>query len=258
MGRLGFLLRCDDDRSVCCDAVAQALDSKALTAEGIFTHFASADEGATGEAFTKAQFSRFIRLTDALAARGVTFAIRHAANSAAILAYPETALDMVRAGLVLYGLSPSRFAEKAELMPALELKTVISHIKTLKAGESVSYGRTFTAEKEMRVATLPIGYGDGFWRAAGTAGHTVFLHAAFAPIIGRVCMDQCMIDVSLVPEAKIGDAVTVYGGAGLRVDTLAEKLGTIPYELLCAIGERIPRVYIENGKAVSVFDRILP
>lgn len=258
MGRLGFLLRSEEDLSLCCDAIALALDTKALIPEGIFTHFASADEGEAGEAFTKEQFSRFTKLTDALTARGVCFAIRHAANSAALTVYPETALDMVRAGLVLYGLTPSRFVEQDGLLPALELKTVISHIKTMKAGESVSYGRTFTAEKEMRVATLPIGYGDGFWRAAGTAGHTVFLQGSFAPIIGRVCMDQCMIDISALPEAKTGDAVTVYGGAGLRVDTLAEKLGTIPYELLCAIGERIPRLYIENGNAVSVFDRILP
>ena len=258
MGRIGFLLRHESDLRSCCDAIALAMDTENLAAEGIFTHFASADEGKAGEDFTKEQFSLFVRLIEALKEKGITFAMRHAANSAALITYPESALDMVRAGLVLYGLTPSPFVTKAGLLPALEVKTVISHIKTLAAGESVSYGRTFTAEKAMRVATLPIGYADGLWRAAGTKGHYVLLHGRPAPIIGRICMDQCMIDISDIPEAKVGDAVTVYGGSGKAVDALAEELGTIPYEILCALGERIPRVYMENGKVVSVFDRILP
>ena len=143
-------------------------------------------------------------------------------------------------------------------MPALEVKTVISHIKTIAAGESVSYGRTFVADKETRVATLPIGYADGFWRAAGKTGHRILVSGKLASIIGRICMDQCMIDLDGIPTVKVGDVVTVYGGEGETVDALAERLGTIPYELLCALGERIPRVYTENGKTVLVIDRILP
>jgi len=258
MGRLGFALRHEEDLLRCSDEIAVSLADSALVAEGIFTHFASADEGEAGEDFTQEQLSLFLQLTKVLQDRGISFAVRHAANSAATLCYPEASLDMVRAGIVLYGMTPSSCVVGNRLVPALELKTVISHIKTLSQGESVSYGRTFVADKEMRVATLPIGYADGFWRAAGSVGHRVLLRGRFAPIIGRICMDQCMIDVSDIPDAKEGDTVTMYGGAGERVDSLAEQLGTIPYEILCAIGERIPRVYIENKKAVSVFDRILP
>ncbi|MBQ4120725.1 MAG: alanine racemase [Clostridia bacterium] len=258
MGRLGFALRREEDLPLCRDAIGTSLTDTALVAEGIFTHFASADEGDAGEEFTKEQLSLFIRLTEQLQDKGISFAIRHAANSAATLCYPEASLDMVRAGLVLYGIAPSSCVAGNRLMPALEVKTVISHIKTLSQGESVSYGRSFVADKAMRVATLPIGYADGLWRAAGSVGHRVWVCGRFVPIIGRICMDQCMIDVSDIPDAKEGDTVTVYGGAGERVASLAEKLGTIPYEILCAIGERIPRVYIENQKAVSVFDRILP
>ena len=258
MGRLGFALRREEETLPCANLIKACFESKALLPEGIFTHFASADEGEAGRAFTERQLSLFLRLTEVLTADGLTFDLRHAANSAAITCYPDAALDMVRAGLVLYGIAPSREVSSRGLLPALELKTVISHIKTIAAGESVSYGRSFVADKEMRVATLPIGYADGLWRAAGTEGLCVSLHGAFAPIIGRICMDQCIIDVSHIPSAKTGDTVTVYGGVGEAVDALASRLGTIPYEILCALGERIPRVYFENGKAVSVFDRILP
>lgn len=258
MGRLGFPLCHDDEIASCCDSVCQALSNDSLVAEGIFTHFASADEGEEGEAFTRAQLNRFLHLTEALKQKGIQFAIRHAANSAAIVSYPEASLDMVRAGIVLYGVAPSSHAKMQGLMPALEVKTVISHIKTIAAGESVSYGRTFVADKETRVATLPIGYADGFWRAAGKTGHRILVGGKLAPIIGRICMDQCMIDLDGIPTVKVGDVVTVYGGEGETVDALAERLGTIPYELLCALGERIPRVYTENGKTVLVIDRILP
>lgn len=258
MGRLGFSLCREEKIQSAAKAIKACFAGKSLLPEGIFTHFASADEGEAGREFTKRQLSLFVRLTDLLAADGLIFALRHAANSAAIACYPEASLDMVRAGLVLYGMAPSREVSSDGLLPALELKTVISHIKTIGAGESVSYGRSFVADRDMRVATLPIGYADGLWRAAGAEGHGVYWRGSFAPIIGRICMDQCMIDISALPEAKEGDAVTVYGGAGESVVTLAEKLGTIPYEILCALGERIPRVYFENGKAVSVFDRILP
>ena len=258
MGRLGFSLRREDETQNAAKAIKACFENKALLPEGIFTHFASADEGEAGSAFTEGQFSLFLRLIERLKQDGLVFALRHAANSAAIASYPNTALDMVRAGILLYGIAPSCEVSSKGLLPSLELKTVISHIKTLEAGESVSYGRTFVAEKAMRVATLPIGYADGLWRAACSVGHRVLVCGQYAPIIGRICMDQCIIDVSHIHEAKVGDAVTVYGGAGERVSSLAEKLGTIPYEILCALGERIPRVYLENGKAVSVFDRILP
>ena len=258
MGRIGFSLRHQEELSGCVQEIKAAFDDGAFIPEGIFTHFASADEGESGADYTRGQFSLFTSLTEALRDEGLLFAIRHAANSAAIFTYPETALDMVRAGILLYGCVPSELVEKRGLVPSLELKTVISHVKEVAAGESISYGRTFVAEKAMRVATLPIGYADGLWRSAGKRGHCMLVHGRFAPIIGRICMDQCMIDVSEIPDCRVGDTVTVFGGNGEAIDALASRLGTIPYEIMCALGERIPRAYLEDNKIVSIFDRILP
>lgn len=258
MGRIGFSLRHKEDTDACVKDILTCFANTPLIPEGIFTHFASADEGEGGRDYTKMQFSLFTALTEVLKQEGLSFALHHAANSAAIFSYPETSLDMVRAGILLYGCVPSSQVEKRGLMPALEVKTVISHIKEISQGESVSYGRTFVADKTMRVATLPIGYADGLWRSAGERGLSFFLHGKYAPIIGRICMDQCMIDISHIPECRVGDTVTVFGGEGEPIDILANRLGTIPYEIMCALGERIPRAYLENKKILSVFDRILP
>lgn len=258
MGRIGFSLRHKEDTDACAKDIMACFANTSLIPEGIFTHFASADEGEGGRDYTKMQFALFTALTEVLKQEGLSFALHHAANSAAIFSYPETALDMVRAGILLYGCVPSSQVEKRGLMPALEVKTVISHIKEISQGESVSYGRTFVADKTMRVATLPIGYADGLWRSAGERGLSFFLHGKYAPIIGRICMDQCMIDISHIPECGVGDTVTVFGGEGEPIDILANRLGTIPYEIMCALGERIPRAYLENKKILSVFDRILP
>ncbi len=258
MGRIGFSLRCKEEIEACVKNILACFADTSLIPEGIFTHFASADEGAGGRDYTKMQFALFTALTEVLKQEGLSFALHHAANSAAIFSYPETSLDMVRAGILLYGYVPSSQVEKRGLLPALEVKTVISHIKELAPGESVSYGRTFVADKTMRVATLPIGYADGLWRSAGESGLSVFLHGQYAPIIGRICMDQCMIDISHIPTCQVGDTVTVFGGDGEPINMLANRLGTIPYEIMCALGERIPRAYLENKKILSVFDRILP
>ena len=259
MGRIGFDLRHESLLFSCCEEIKEATARKGFFCEGIFTHFASADEGKAGEAFTKEQLRLFLRLTEALEKEGVTFPLRHAANSAAILDYPESHLDMVRAGIILYGIhSSNALSRKGDLRPALTLKTVVDLVKTLRKGESASYSRRFVAKTDMAIATLPIGYADGLFRASGEKGLMVYLNGEKAPFVGRICMDQSMIDLSHIPEADVGDEVTVFGGEGEPCFSLAEKLDTIPYELLCAIGERIPRAYLRNGEIVSVFDRILP
>lgn len=259
MGRIGFPVRSEEERRLHLPEIERAATLPGLVREGIFTHFASADEGESGRAFTKEQLAAFLAVTEALARRKICFPLRHAANSAAIFDYPEAALDMVRAGIVLYGLPPSDAVVSCpSLTPALTLRTVVDLVKEIRAGETVSYGRTFRAEKTMRVATFPIGYADGLWRRCGNGLLSVRLRDGFAPLLGRVCMDQCMADVSELPHAAAGDLVTVYGNGGLSVGELAARCGTIAYELLCALGERIPRVYRREGKIVSVFDRILP
>ena len=258
MGRIGFALRQGEELAACLWEIKESLSLPSLVPEGIFTHFASADEGEDGKAFTESQLERFVLLTKTLAKEGITFPLRHAANSAATFSYPESALDMVRAGILLYGLSPSPKVFGRGIRPALTLKTVISLVKEIKPGESLSYGRSFVAKTPMRIATLPIGYADGLWRMAGTRGLFLSVKEKKVPIVGRICMDQCMIDITDVPQACEGDTVTVFGGDGESVDALAARLDTIGYEILCALGERIPRVYLQNGKILSVFDRILP
>ena len=169
-------------------------------------------------------------------------------------------LDMVRAGIILYGMSPSEDVLHPEnLKPVLSLKAVISHIKEIEPGSDISYGRTYTAERRMRIGTIPIGYADGYSRQLSGCG-SVLVHGVRCPILGRICMDQCMIDLSEVPEAAVGDVVTLIGRDGkeeISAGELAALQNTIPYEILCALSKRVTRVYIKNGQEDSVFDCIL-
>ena len=244
MSRVGFVHHHAADRAAVAADVIAAAKLPHLHAEGIFTHFASADEQDDG--FVKEQFSRFMQTVEDAAAGGVHFAIRHCANSAAIERFPEMHLDMVRPGIILYGLAPddSWMHGLLPLQPVMQLKTVISMVKTLPAGETLSYNRTYTTDRETTVATVPIGY-------AGTMSNTahMLLHGKKVPVIGRVCMDQCMLDVSGVP-ARVGDIVTVFGDT-LTTEQYAAWMHTINYEAVCLIGKRVPRVYMENGEAVS-------
>lgn len=246
MGRIGFS-SCDKE------SILNASRLRGFIREGIFTHFASADEGDGGRQYTKGQFEKFCTVIEYLKGNGVEFFVRHCANSAGISDYESFHLDMVRAGIVLYGVQPScDVVDKLDLKPALSFKTVVSHIKVLQKGESVSYGRTFTAEKDMVVATLPIGYADGLWRINSKRGMMVEIEGKPAPIIGRICMDQCIIDVTDVKESRVGSVVSVYGDKDYNsVDTVAKNNDTINYEVLCAVGARVPRIYTENGKIVS-------
>ena len=236
MSRLGFVYH-DEASTACIEEIAAACGLPHLEAEGIFTHFAKADED---EAFTRRQFALFESAIAQLAARGVTFAVRHCCNSAATLNYPEMHLDMVRPGLLIYGVLPDEQLPALPLQPAMALKTVVAQVKTVPAGTPVSYGGTAVTARESVLATVPIGYADGLPRAASNRG-VMLVGGAVVPIIGRVCMDQCVLDVTGV-TVNTGDEVTVFG-AELPVERLAQASETISYEILCRVGQRVPRAY---------------
>ena len=225
------------------DMAAQLTALPGIELEGMFSHFALSD--AKDKTYAHEQFARFQRAIAGIEAKGITIPIKHIANSAAILEMPETHLDMVRAGVILYGLWPSDEVEHViELRPAMKVRARITYVKDFHPGETVSYGRTFTASREMRLATLPLGYADGYTRLyAGKA--VVELAGQRVPIVGRICMDQCMADVTAVPGAAVGDAVTIFGSPTLTADEAAGWLGTINYEVVCMIAPRVPRVYVD-------------
>lgn len=248
MGRIGFTERQIADAERVCRLPG-------LSPEGVFTHFAVADEGDAGEAFTRLQFDRFQRMSERLTAAAGKKLLRHCANSAALFDYPEFALDMVRAGDVLYGLAPSdKMRHLPALKPVMTLNTVISHVKEIEAGDTVSYGRMYKADKQTKIATVPIGYADGFPRLAG-GKYGMLLGDRLVPIAGRVCMDQTMLDVTGT-DARVGDVVTVFGGTVSSADKLAEAAQTINYEIVCAVGERVPRFYVRGGTVVEVCDNL--
>ena len=240
MSRLGFL--CDEahlDESVA--AIADACALPGLYAEGIFTHFAVSDEpGEDAEAYTRRQFARFTSVIDALRARGVFFALRHCAATGGTLFYPEFAMDMVRPGLLLYGYGDA--AGKLGLQPGIALKSRISAVKRYPAGTRVSYGGTFTTVRDTRMGVIPIGYADGLHRAVSNKAR-FRTKDGFAPQRGRICMDMCMIDLTDLPGVGVGDEVEVFG-PNADLETLAAQAGTIPYELLCAVSPRVPRIYL--------------
>ena len=253
MSRLGFLVR-EGHFDTGVESIAAACALPGLEAEGIFTHFAVSDEDdRDSEAYTRAQFDVFTRVLDALAAGGRTFAIRHCANSGALARYPEMYLDMVRPGIALYGVGAD--AQRLDLRPVMSLKSSVSTIKTFDPGTDVSYGRTFRTQGRTRIGVLPIGYVDGFFRGLSNRMSVVTAQGP-APQRGRICMDMSMIDLTDLPDVKVGDEVEIFGRRQ-RVDDLAAILNTIPYELTCAVSKRVPRVYIEGGKIVERSLRLL-
>lgn len=257
MGRIGF----DAKNNSCVEQVCNICKNKSFIPEGIFTHFAIADGGNDGAEYTKMQFEHFTNTVTELENMGVSFAIRHCANSATIADYPEYQLDMVRAGIVLYGLQPSQdVLHPLDLKETLCLKAIISQVKALKKGDSVSYGCTFTADKDMVIATVPAGYADGYWRSNSQNGAYLLVQGKKAPIVGRVCMDQLMIDVTGIDNVSAGDIVTVMGTDGtekIDAESLAVLNDTIGYEILCSIGERVPRVYKKDNEVIAVKDSIV-
>ncbi|MEG6520459.1 alanine racemase [Desulfotomaculum sp. 1211_IL3151] len=238
MGRLGFT----PDR-VGVAAIAVAYNLPGLNAEGIYTHFATAD--AEDKSYTRGQFERFMFVLQQLQEMGISFSLRHCANSAAIMECPETYLDLVRPGIIMYGLYPSEEVDKNKiaLQPAMTLKTRIAHIKHVGPGTKISYGCTYTVPRETVIASLPIGYADGYPRLLSSKGE-VLVQGKRAPVIGRICMDQCMIDVGKITGVQIHDEVVIFGAAALPVEQMAAWLGTINYEVVCWVGSRVPRVYM--------------
>ena len=253
MSRLGFLVRGEHfDGGV--EAIAASCRLPHLEAEGIFTHFAAADEDDPGsEAYTREQFDVFQRVLAALADRGQTFAIRHCANSGALARYPEMYLDMVRPGIALYGAGAD--AQRLDLRPVMTLKSCVSTIKIFDPDTDISYGRTYRTREKTRVGVLPIGYAAGLFR--GLSGRmSVWTEEGPAPVLGRICMDMTMVNLTGLSHVHVGDAVELFGQRQ-RVDVLAEILGTIPYELTCAVSKRVPRLYLENGQVVERSLRLL-
>lgn len=250
MGRLGFVCR----HGEAIDEIAEVCGYSCFSVDGIFTHFPTADGGEKSEEITHTQYDIFLKTVKALEGRGISFKLRHCANSATAIDYPEYSLDMVRVGIALYGVLPSEnLKNKLRLYDTVALKTVISNIKTARAGDSIGYGADYVAEHPITVATLPIGYADGFRRINYINQTKLCVNGRMCDIVGRVCMDQVMIDVSGIEGLRVGDEVTVFGdNQGTALSDFAKKNETIPYEILCSIGARVPRLYRleEDGELV--------
>ena len=247
MSRIGYVSGVDDEAVT--EEILRISNLPNIFIEGIFSHFATSDE--KDSEYTKKQFSEFMAVCDLLKKKGLDIPIRHIANSAAIMMYPETHLEMVRAGIILYGFYPSEEVNKDKL--ALErvmtLKSRITLIKEIK-DRGVSYGKTYIARRNTKVATVPVGYADGYTRLLNNKAK-IAVNGEPVDVIGRICMDQCMIDVTNVHNINIGDEVIIFGKEVVTADEIAESLGTINYEIVCMLSRRIPRVYICEGKVVS-------
>lgn len=232
-----------------------------LHVEGVFTHFSCADSLHDGDvAFTRKQFDKFQNTIQMMSSLGMQPEIRHCCNSGAAILYPEYAMDMVRPGILVYGVHPSQdTAEHMALRPVMTLSSTVAQLRDVPAGSQISYGRTMTAKKDLRMAVVPVGYADGLNRAYSSGG-SFLIHGREVPIIGRICMDMCMVDVTEVPDVKVGDTVTVFGvnaGNIISCDRIAERIGTIPYEVLCAVNKRIPRIYLSDGRPSEVLQYIV-
>lgn len=241
MGRIGYQYT---QKSI--NEIIQINNFTNVEIEGIFTHFATASDN---KDFLELQNKRFNDFINELQNLGVCPKYYHCANSAAILEYPHTYFNMVRAGIILYGISDNHNPSNIILKPVMSLKTKVVHLKTIQKGDSVSYGRTFIATKDTIIATLPLGYADGYMRILSNKAE-VLINGKRAKIVGNICMDQCMIDVSEIDNVELGSEVILLGsdnfGGEISASELADIAGTINYEIICAISNRVPRVYIYN------------
>ncbi len=259
MSRIGFMCQQfpRDDYSI--KEICEACNLPNLIPEGLFTHFCVSDEGDEGREFTQKQYENFIRVKFGLEEAGLNFDVCHCSNSGAIEDYSTTYCDMVRAGIILYGLAPSpKLFGKLNLIPAMTLKTSVAYVKKLKAGADISYGRTFTAKKDMKIATVPIGYADGYVRANAKDGY-MLVNGQKAKIVGRICMDQTMLDVTDIDDVEQGDEVVVFGtgeSGEPTADIIAKNTDTINYEVVCLVGKRVPRVYYKNGVITDVMYKL--
>lgn len=261
MSRIGFVFQ-DKKRDIkSLEEIKEISELKGLNIEGIFTHFAKSDEEDEGIIFTKKQYENFIYANEYLKERGLSVEIKHCSNSAAFLNYPEMNMDLVRAGLILYGFYPSKYNSLGvKLEPAMQLKTVISQIKEVEPNTAISYGGTFVTKKKMKIATVPIGYADGYLRALSGKAH-MLINGQKAKVVGRICMDQLMLDVTDIKDIDINQEVVVFGKSKdeeISLDELALMSGTINYEFLCLLSKRIPRVYLKDNKPVDQLNYICP
>ncbi len=245
MSRLGFVSG-ENNEAVIAEIV-KISKLPHLEIDGIFSHFACADE--ENRDYTKMQLDRFLNLVAGLSEVGIEIPCKHIANSAGIMMYPEAHLDMVRAGVILYGYYPSEEVDKSrlELSPVMTLKSRITLVKEVEDGVGVSYGKTYITDKKTKIATIPVGYADGYPRCLS---HKAKIEAGgeLCNVIGRICMDQCMIDVTNVNNINIGDEVIIFGDGQITADSVANWMNTINYEVLCLVSKRIPRIYKENGR----------
>ena len=251
MGRIGF---CPNDVSI--NEIKKISKLPNIVLEGIFTHFACADEA--DKTSVKLQKDRYFDFVDKLEKEGIRPQIKHFCNSASIMEFDNKYLDMVRAGIITYGLYPSDEVDKSKmnLIPAMTLKSHISYVKTVPKGEGISYGLTYVTPSEKIIATVPVGYGDGYPRQLSNKGK-VLVNGQFANIVGRVCMDQFMIDVTDIKDVQIGTEVVLVGvqnDKSISVEELANSVGSFNYEFVCNINRRVPRVFIQNGKIVQIVD----
>lgn len=251
MSRLGFQT---GEESV--EVIERISHLPGIQIEGIFTHFAKADE--LDKSFTKRQMEEFVWMTERLKERGVDPVFRHCSNSAGIIDHPEANMDLVRAGIALYGLYPSDEVVKSnlDLRPAMSLVSSVVHTKWIEPGAVVSYGGCFRAQKRTKVATIPVGYADGYPRSLSDKGY-VLIHGKKAPILGRVCMDQMMADITEIEEAGFMDEVVLVGESGderIAVEDLSNLSGRFNYEFLCDLDKRIPREYIKDGEVIEQVD----
>lgn len=254
MSRIGFL---PSDDSI--ENVLKISQLPNLEIEGIFTHFAKSDEA--DKSFTRLQFDRFMRMVESIQEKGLNIPLKHVSNSAAIIDLPEYNLDIVRPGIILYGYYPSDDVkkERIDLRPAMTLRTIVSNIKTLPVDTGISYNHVYRTPAEARIATVPIGYADGYPRTLTGKGQ-VYIAGKRVTINPRICMDQMMFDVTGLRDVNVGDEV-IYFGYGNKdwpsVDEVAKTFGTINYEIVCMMGRRLPRVYLKDGKVVRTLDYLL-
>ena len=251
MSRLGFQITEESVEEIC-----RIASLSNLVLEGMYSHFATADE--TDKTFTKKQLERYLWMKEKLEERKVTFPYYHCSNSAGIIDVKEANMDLVRAGISTYGLYPSNEVEKKNvpLKPALQLISHVAHVKWVESGTPVSYGCTYVTKRRTRIATIPVGYGDGYPRSLSNKGY-VLIRGKKAPILGRVCMDQFMVDATDIDAVTFQDGVTLVGtdgGEDLPVEVLSDLSGRFNYEFVCDLGKRIPREFIRNGKVVEQMD----
>lgn len=254
MGRIGFL--CDKES---VDMVLKIANFSHIELEGIFSHFSSADDPQS-DSFTHEQFLKFENFVKELNKNGVYFKYRHISNSAAAIRFPQYQLDIVRLGIILYGLYPGEALKKEiSLKPVMSVKAKVINVKEVPEGYPISYNRKYVTPCKSKIATIPIGYADGFTRV-GSEKRSVLINGEYAKVVGNVCMDQCMVDVTHIKDVKIGDEVVIIGKQGeneITADDLAMQIGTINYEVICSVSKRIPRVYIRDGRVVKILNYIL-